>query len=352
MEEYLKKVVPSEMPSSWNMEALKSQAVAARTYAYKEIYNHKYDVYGYVVDDSTMSQVYNNNNTNERSTQAVVETKGITMFNQGKAIIAYYYSTSSGLTGNGNEVWITNKVIDEIPYLIGKNLTNYELDTSSEENMLNFFKTIDMETPSRNSGHFRWLVTMNLEQLRNTLNVNLKNMIPQYKESYFVLDNDEWVNKDYSNGFPEDIGGIKNIYVSERGESGVVVSLVVEAENVIIKIYNQYNIRFTIRPRTNDCGSSVVVKFAKANVGTYTSSNTNTSVLPSGFFAIEKEGDNILFYGGGNGHGVGMCQYSAHYYGSIGWKYQDILKQFYSNIDFVDTSKAYVPLENFEEYFK
>ena len=41
MEEYLRKVVPSEMPTSWHMEALKSQAVAARTYAYREIYNKK-----------------------------------------------------------------------------------------------------------------------------------------------------------------------------------------------------------------------------------------------------------------------------------------------------------------------
>ena len=177
-------------------------------------------------------------------------------------------------------------------------------------------------------------------------------MIPQYPESYLVLENNQWIQKDYSNGFPNDIGEINKIYVSERGESGVVVSLTVEAKNVTFKIYNQYNIRFTIRPRTSDCGSAVTTKTAKAFDNTYTGSNTNASILYSGFFAIEEKDGNILFYGGGNGHGVGMCQYSAHYYGSNGWKYQDILKQFYSNIEFVDTSSTYETLDNFEEVFK
>ena len=175
---------------------------------------------------------------------------------------------------------------------------------------------------------------------------------PQYPESYLVLENNTWVQKDYNSGFPSDIGEINKIYVSERGESGVVVSLTVEAKNVTFKIYNQYNIRFTIRPRTSDCGSLVTTKTAKAFDGNYTGSTTNASILYSGFFAIEEKDGNILFYGGGNGHGVGMCQYSTHYYGSNGWLYQDILKQFYSNIEFVDTSNSYQALENYEEFFK
>ena len=60
MDDYLKKVVPSEMVASWHIEALKAQAVAARTFAYKEIYNKSYRTLGYIVDDSESSQVYNN----------------------------------------------------------------------------------------------------------------------------------------------------------------------------------------------------------------------------------------------------------------------------------------------------
>ncbi len=345
MEDYLKKVVPSEMPASWNIEALKSQAVAARTYAYKEIYNKKYLEYGYIVDDSESSQVYNNSNEQESTNQAILETKGITMFCENEPIIAYYYSSSSGLCGAGKEVWIENKIIDDILYLQGGNTTDYPVDTSSEESLLEFFKTINMYSPSGSSSNFRWLITMNKEQLRQTLNVNLPLMVPNYKESYPILENGEWIIKD----FPSDIGAIKNVFVSERGESGVVVSLQIEAENVTFRIYNQYNIRFTIRPK--DCGSTVVRYNTKSNTGQYTSSSNNPSILTSGYFALEWNGDNLSFYGGGSGHGVGMCQYSANTYAKEGKTYQEILNVFYKNIEFRNTSSSYTPLTNFEKYF-
>ena len=83
MDDYLKKVVPSEMVASWHIEALKTQAVTARTFAYKEIYNKSYRTLGYIVDDSESSQVYNNYNATDATDRAVDETKGITMFYNG-----------------------------------------------------------------------------------------------------------------------------------------------------------------------------------------------------------------------------------------------------------------------------
>ncbi len=346
MEDYLKKVVPSEMPSSWNMEALKSQAVAARTYAYREIYNKKFLEYGYIVDDSESSQVYNNSNEQASTNQAILETQGLTMFCENEPIIAYYYSTSSGITGNGNEVWIEDKVIDDIPYLHGSNTTDYNVDTKSEASLLQFFKTINMYSPSGSSSNFRWLVTMTKEQLRNTLNVNIPLMVPTYKSSYPILENGEWVIKD----FPKDIGAIKNVFVSERGDSGVVVSLQIEAENVTFRIINQYNIRFTIRPK--DCGSDVTRYNSKSNTGTYTSSSKNPSILTSGYFALEWNGDNLSFYGGGSGHGVGMCQYSANTYAKEGKSFEEILRVFYTNIEFKNTSNEYTPINNYEKYLQ
>jgi len=344
MEDYLKKVVPSEMPASWNLEALKAQAVAARTYAYKEIYNKKFLEYGYIVDDSESSQVYNNSDEQAKTNQAVLETKGITMFCENSPIIAYYYSSSSGLCGKGNEVWITDKVIDDILYLQGGNTTDQVVDTSNEDDLLKFFKTINMYSPSGKSSNFRWKFELNKEQLRTTLNTNLPLMVPTYKESYPILEDGQWVIKD----FPSDIGAIKNVFVSERGTSGVVISLQIEAENVTFRIYNQYNIRFTIRPK--DCGSDVVRYNTAANTGRYTSTSYNSSILTSGYFALEWVGDQLHIYGGGSGHGVGMCQYSANAYASEGKKFNEILNIFYKNIEFIDTSNEYTPLTNFEQY--
>ncbi len=347
MEDYLLKVVPSEMPASWNIEALKAQAIAARTYAYKEIYNKKYLSEGYVVDDSESSQVYNNQNMQISTTNAVLLTKGQTMFYNNEPIVAYYYSCSSGLTGNGNEVWITNQVTEDIPYLHGKNFTSLEVNTKDEDSVLNFYKTINIsDAPSASSSNFRWLISMTKEQLRETLNVNIPLMVKGNESSYPILKNGEWVIDD----FPSDIGAIHKVFVSERGESGVVVSLQIEASNVTFRIYNQYNIRFTIRPKDV---TSTVMKYNSTGFNTqYTSQSANPSILTSGYFALECEDDVINFYGGGSGHGIGMCQYSANSLASNGMDCHTILKLFYDNIEFVDTSAIYIPLKDVEIILK
>ncbi len=345
MEDYLLKVVPSEMPSSWNMEALKAQAISARTYAYREIINRKFPEYGYVVDDSESSQVYNNQNKAARSTQAIQETVGETMFNNGEVIVAYYYSGTSGLTGNGNEVWIEDHVIDEIPYLIGRNLTSMTVDTSDENSVLSFFKQIKMTSPGGKSSNHRWATGFTKKQLQTTLNANLPNMTKTYPTAYPQLIDGEWKVQ----AFPADIGEIQNIFVSERGTSGVVVSLTIEAANVTFKIINQYNIRFTIRPK--DAGTTVTTSSATSDKTSYSNSSTNDSILKSGYFALEWVGNTLYFYGGGSGHGVGMCQYSANYYAAEGYTAKQILNTFYTNITFENTSTTYDPKNDFSKYF-
>lgn len=344
LELYLQKVVPSEMPSSWNIEALKSQAVAARTYAYMDILNKSHDQYGYTVDDSTKSQVYNNSRAVSSTNQAISETAGLIMMYDGKPVQAYYYSSSSGITASGNEVWIKDHIIEEIPYLVGKNLTGafggetISFDYQDEDSMLAFFKTIQMDVPDSSPYH-RWLVTMSLEQLTNTIQKNLILTYQSTPESVLTLESGEWVSK----SIPEDIGEVTDVYVSQRGSSGVVVSLDIITSTGTYRIYNQYNIRFTIRPR--DAGSTVVRYYANNFATEYTGTAYNDSILLSGFFAIEKDGENISFYGGGNGHGVGMSQYGANGYAQQGKTYDQILQTYYSDIDLSDISFVYEPLD-------
>lgn len=104
LETYLEAVVPSEMPSSYPAEALKAQAVCARTYAWKQIKEKKLESYGADVDDSVNYQVYNNIGPEESTTQAVKETEGKILSQNGKPIEAYYFSTSAGVTST-DEIW-------------------------------------------------------------------------------------------------------------------------------------------------------------------------------------------------------------------------------------------------------
>ena len=104
LETYLESVVPSEMPSFYPLEALKAQAVCARTYAWKQIKEKKLEAYGADVDDSVNYQVYNNIGREKNTTQAVKETEGRILSQYGNPIEAYYFSTSAGVTST-DEIW-------------------------------------------------------------------------------------------------------------------------------------------------------------------------------------------------------------------------------------------------------
>lgn len=104
LEQYLYSVVPSEMPASWPGEALKAQAVAARTYALTHL--GRYRKYGFDVNADTSSQVYQGiQSEHPQSTAAVRSTQSEIMTHQGKPIDAYFHSTSGGRTENGGDLW-------------------------------------------------------------------------------------------------------------------------------------------------------------------------------------------------------------------------------------------------------
>ena len=105
IEKYLLQVVPSEMPKSFGVEALKVQAVAARTYAVSDILKGKYAKDGFHIKDTVESQVYNNQVENEEATRAIEETSGEIMTHDNMPIDAKYFSTSAGFTSHASNVW-------------------------------------------------------------------------------------------------------------------------------------------------------------------------------------------------------------------------------------------------------
>lgn len=104
MEQYLYGVVPSEMPASYEPEALKVQAVCARSYAYKQTQGFGYPEYQAHIDDSTAFQVYGNSGEQASTNRAVDETRGQKLWYQDQVITAYYFSTSCGKTTTA-EAW-------------------------------------------------------------------------------------------------------------------------------------------------------------------------------------------------------------------------------------------------------
>jgi len=101
------------MPSSWNIEALKAQAVASRTYSYFHLLNNKSKNI-FDLDSTTNFQVYKGIATETPSSiKAVSDTSGTIMTYDYSPIIAYFHSTSGGKTADDKDVWPGT----DLPYL-------------------------------------------------------------------------------------------------------------------------------------------------------------------------------------------------------------------------------------------
>lgn len=106
IETYLYSVVPSEIPPTWPKEALKAQAVAARTYALYEMVSSRQKNLPFDVYADTRSQVYKGESAEHKATSlAVDETRGEVLRYQGKIIPAYFHAASGGFTENSEEVF-------------------------------------------------------------------------------------------------------------------------------------------------------------------------------------------------------------------------------------------------------
>ena len=143
MEDYIKGVVGAEMPASFEMEALKAQAVAARTYAYRQLSAAGKDTKSQINPDE-IGQAYmsqeelkqkwggNFDIYYEKISQAVEDTKGQIMIYDGEPILAAFHSTSSGVTEDAVNVWS-----EDLPYL-------RSVDSSQDENAPDFITAVEI----------------------------------------------------------------------------------------------------------------------------------------------------------------------------------------------------------------
>lgn len=139
LEQYLCGVVPSEMPSSYPAEALKAQAVCARTYAAKRMQERNASAFFADVDDSVSYQVYNNQDHSEAADAAVEATEGRVLVDENGLIDALYYSTSCGL--------------------------DLHMDLSQETVFAAFLQTDQVKAYEADEPWYRWQTTLSMEKL-------------------------------------------------------------------------------------------------------------------------------------------------------------------------------------------
>lgn len=301
VEDYLKGVVPNEMPVRFGLEALKSQSVAARNYVLSP--RTKSSV-NYDVVDSVASQVYYGANTETSvSDEAVLETTGIVALYGWDLILAQYSSTAGGYTESYAYAFSdpTTKAFpsEGKPYLLAKPDILSQRPLNTEEAAAEFYKSkpdsYDVRSP-----YFRWEREWTAEEFRKAL----ENTLAAQSATGFVT-------PAFQKG--QTLGEIQSVDVKKRGESGKIVELEITTSTGTYKVYKELVIR------------RLITKDGKA--------------LPSANVVFESGYDDngklvsIKAFGGGYGHGVGMSQFGAGFMGSeLKLPYERILQHYYSGI--------------------
>lgn len=335
LEEYLYSVVPSEMPASYPQEALKAQAICARTYAYTHMQRAGYEALGAHVDDSSSYQVYNNILEQEEATAAVKATYGQLLVREDSVTPAetYYYSTSWGY-GSDAHVWKTSAA-DSYGYIVPRHLNRGEMgrvltgavvetageavgpeELTQEEIFAAAIRSTDPGDFEAGEGWYRWTYTVKtldpariLERLQDRCDTNDR----------LVLTRD---GEDYVSSPVKSFREIRNLTVLARGAGGVADELLIETDQDTYKVISENTIRYVL------CDGETLVR---RQDGSQVAAKT---LLPSAFFTIEiaKEGETVVGYnltGGGFGHGVGMSQNGARSMAAEGYGAGDILRFFY-----------------------
>ena len=304
LEEYLYGVVPCEMPASWSMEALKAQAVCARSYALtKAGYRAGTDITrGFRMEDTIQSQVYGGLNfEHSRSTAAVEATKGKTLCYENRTVAGYYFSSSGGHTENVEDVW---GVV--VPYLQG---------------VPDLYETEPSKKP--------WTVTLKKKELERLLQAEGK-----------------------------DVGTVRKVVQEITTSSGRVTSLrvigskktvslatsdlrnVLELPSTKFKVINRETTPDTVVVQGNGLIketsiSECYVISGNGDVEKATAEKQYVVISEdnlTGFGTDLPAEDEVLFVGMGHGHGVGLSQSGANGMGNHGFSYEEILEHYFTGI--------------------
>ncbi len=286
IEEYLMGVMSSEMPKQFPMNALRAQAVLARTYAMKHLGKHK--AYGYDLCDTQNCQVYGGVTAESEPGNAAVEsTMGQILLYKNKPIESVFSANAGGFTQSAKEAgWFATPYLN--PVSDYKDFDFEALQPYQFKNLLQHpHEAYSKYDKNVSRAAYRWTRVVDEAELRQIIKRQKK-----------------------------DIGAITAIVPQKRGRSGYVSQVLVKGTKGSITLKKENVIRNNLSP----------------------------GMLRSSYFIVvpnyeDRKLKNFLFYGGGWGHGVGFCQTGAAGRAEEGQEYIQILQHYFPDTDLTDTRK-------------
>lgn len=378
LEQYLYAVVGSEMPGSWPLEALKAQAVAARTYALRQ--GMKYGIAH--VSDTTYDQAYHGTGAESPgAVEAVEATRGEVLVDAaGRLIEPFYASNHGGMSADPSEVWNgeapqVNIVPspDEIAARDKPDWYRIMLADGTSGYIRSDFAAVT--NAKSDSGLPVIEVTGDNVNIRRAPRVDNADNPPVAQanrgERYVMIGRDvesnaySWIRGPYSaaqlkatiNARAANAvqGELRTLEVTGRGPSGRVTEIAANGRPVKLAYPDQYRSALNGLPST---------KFAIEETGRFTvlaafgakrefpeaggelavlSANGTAALAGPEFYVMDAGGDvraatvepRFRFIGTGFGHGLGMSQYGALALAESGYDYAAILQHYYDGVRIV-----------------
>jgi stage II sporulation protein D len=313
LEDYVKGVLQSEVPESYHLEAVKAQAVAARTYGLHPRIDHTGD-HCDVCDSYLCCQYFAGSNLRLAGhyVKAISETKNEILTWQGKPILALFSSCAGGHTEDYSncfsDLGTNNFPGTPIPYLKGVAegpLPGLEDGRVTEASLRQIWHASDLSTCDAWSSQFRWHVIMPADALEAQMHHIVETMVsdPQYAPFIVAPSSAKF-------------GQIKEFKVSQRGISGVAMCLNITTSTGVWKVKKELVIRSLFK--------NSELKLARLKSARF-------------FLEHEKDGLGLLsklsIYGLGWGHGVGMQQTGAQGLARAGQSYKQILAHYFQGAE-------------------
>ncbi len=291
MEQYLYGVVPNEIESYSNSEALKAQAVAARTYAYK---NNKHTSHGFNLCNEIHCQVYYGMGSESQNTNKAVDaTEGLVITYNGQLIEAVYSASSGGRTEDGSNVWTG------APYL----------------------KSVEDKYESGTSPKYNWTLRLTADEITQKL-------------------------------AKHNIGTVTSVEITKVSEAGRPIEVVVRGTlkpegikftkdgcRTFLGLYSQWytistnsdvNVSIDGKVEQKQLGQLMII----GSAGEVKQSNPADKITIVGADGNRTEvtwsPTEFIFTGKGYGHGVGMSQEGAKGMANAGFTFDQILTHYYS----------------------
>ena len=333
METYIKGVIPFEMSNDWPLEALKAQAICARSYAYNNISQNKHSAHHFDVCSSTDCQVYRGAGSNvssyqstDRTDRAVEETAGEYALYDGTVIEAFYSSSHGGASEDVYNVWGSSR--EKYPYLCGVE-DPYEQDVAS----LNSYSWTVRYTASE---------LTSLLQKWGGVNASVESLTLTYSDLGNVIQ----VKVNYTNGESSTIRqrstdlrnlfGLPSIRFTINGaeaEPGSPSGGSLSGEGLSGRS-RLYTISGTGALSREDRDDLYVISGAGSidRMGEQTGSSGGDTGAVAGT-EVTVSGSQYVFQGSGWGHQLGMSQYGAYAMAERGFDYDEIVEFYFPGVE-------------------